>query len=111
MFDFCIDIVKKQLGKGNGQVFLCEHKYTRIEYAIKCMDTKSFQEQTEMLKISNPFVVKYYGTFEEGNFKYFVMEYCKGKGGNLEQLIKNNHGEFTEEVLFIIFKKIFLYRK
>jgi serine/threonine protein kinase len=109
VFDYCIDILKKQLGKGGyGEVFLCEHKYT--QYAIKRMDTKSFKEQiakeNEMfnLKINNPFIVKYYHTFEEGNFKYFVMEYCKD--GNLEQLIKNRREKnisFTEEVLFIIF--------
>jgi serine/threonine protein kinase len=43
--------------------------------------------------------VRYYDNFDENNYKYFVMEYCKK--GNLKQLINNKKTEkskFTETV-------------
>ena len=76
----------KELGAGSfGHVYLCTHKATKVQYAIKAIDKRNksnieekpyFRREVEvMYKIHHPNVVKLYGHFEDNNYCYFIMEY------------------------------------
>ena len=86
----------KELGAGSfGHVYLCTHKVTKVQYAIKAIDKRNktnleekpyFRREVEvMYKIHHPNVVKLYGHFEDNNYCYFIMEYISK--GNIYSLI------------------------
>ena len=89
----------KELGAGSfGHVYLCTHKATKVQYAIKAIDKRNksnieekpyFRREVEvMYKIHHPNVVKLYGHFEDNNYCYFIMEYISK--GNVYSLISQD---------------------
>ena len=89
----------KALGAGSfGHVYLCTHKATKVQYAIKAIDKRNksnieekpyFRREVEvMYKIHHPNVVKLYGHFEDNNYCYFIMEYISK--GNVYSLISQD---------------------
>ena len=89
----------KELGAGSfGHVYLCTHKATTVQYAIKALDKRNksnieekpyFRREVEvMYKIHHPNVVKLYGHFEDNNYCYFIMEYISK--GNVYNLISQD---------------------
>ena len=90
----------KELGAGSfGHVYLVTHKTTKAQYAIKAIDKRNKENQSEkpyfrreievMYKIHHPNVVKLYGHFEDNNYCYFIMEYIAK--GNIYNLIPHDN--------------------
>ena len=80
--------VKHKLGKGKfGLVKLGENKKTHQEVAIKIMNKKNMdtsdlelvRTEIEILKIcQHPNIIRLYDVFENPDYIYIIMEYCKG---------------------------------
>ena len=80
--------VKHKLGKGKfGLVKLGENKITHQEVAIKIMNKKNMDSsdlelvrtEIEILKIcQHPNIIRLYDVFENPDYIYIIMEYCKG---------------------------------
>ena len=92
--------ISKELGAGSfGHVYLVTHKTTKAQYAIKAIDKRNKENQSEkpyfrreievMYKIHHPNVVKLYGHFEDNNYCYFIMEYIAK--GNIYNLIPHDN--------------------
>ena len=92
--------ISKELGTGSfGHVYLVTHKVTKVQYAIKAIDKRNKENQSEkpyfrreievMYKIHHPNVVKLYGHFEDNNYCYFIMEYISK--GNIYNLIPHDN--------------------
>ena len=90
----------RELGAGSfGHVYLVTHKKTKAQYAIKAIDKRNKENQSEkpyfrreievMYKIHHPNVVKLYGHFEDNNYCYFIMEYIAK--GNIYNLIPHDN--------------------
>ena len=100
--------VKKELGRGSfGQVFLCTHKKTKVNYAIKAIDKRNktnedgkpyFRREIEiMYKLRHPNCVRLFGNFEDETYCYFIMEYVPK--GNLYNLIMANKNAGVDKIL------------
>jgi calcium-dependent protein kinase len=78
----------KVLGAGSfGKVFLSESiEDPSFKVAIKVLNKKkigediaAIREEVEILtKLDHPNIVRYYETYDDEKYMYFVMEYCPG---------------------------------
>jgi len=90
----------EKLGEGAfGQVFLCTHKTTGGQYAVKCMDRSSMSSEdlegleTEiavMKEINHPHVVRLLNTFSVGSITMMVLELVSG-GELFDRIVKKQH--------------------
>ena len=70
------------------QVLHCQHKETQQEFAVKILE-KNFirkerkthlvmMERNVMTAVTHPSVVRLYFTFQDAQYLYFVMDFCRG---------------------------------
>ena len=83
------DFVKNPIGRGAcGFVKLGRYKPDNRYYAVKCLMKYRYDKErdVEMLRnektileaITHPFIVNFFGSFQDTKFIYFVMEYVPG---------------------------------
>jgi len=73
------------------------------KYAIKAVEKKKLKKDLHLLKrelvilkkIDHPNIVRFYETYQDEKYVYFVMELCTG-GELLERIIKKGRLEETE---------------
>ena len=108
--------ISKELGAGSfGHVYLVSHKITKAQYAIKAIDKRDKNNQSEkpyfrreievMYKIHHPNVVKLYGHFEDNNYCYFIMEYI-AKGNIFELIPHDNKKRLNAKVVASLMKDV-----
>jgi len=96
--------VQRKLGQGSYcQVYLCKHKKSRKEYAVRvsnvggCPRRKIRQMELEnriLETVQHPNIVGYEGSFTDGKRLYIVNEFCSG--GDLIDLLVNVGGMIPE---------------
>ncbi|XP_013173146.1 PREDICTED: ribosomal protein S6 kinase 2 beta-like [Papilio xuthus] len=84
-----------ELGTGSFSVVrLCEHKTSRVQYAVKIMDKMQYDPREEieiLLRYSqHPHIVTLRGVYEEGGRILAVTELCRG-GELLEYITQRRH--------------------
>ena len=105
--------IKQKLGKGKfGLVKLGINKETNDKVAVKVMnknnmdssDLELVRTEIEILKIcQHPYIIKLYDIFENVDYIYIIMEYCKG-GDLFSYLQKRNFTLKEEQVAIIMYK-------
>lgn len=106
----------KPISKGAyGRVFLARKNTTGDLYAVKVMNKKDLlrknqsqhvqSERRIMAHANNPFVAKFYHSFQSKNHLFIVMEFVNG--GDLYSLLKNV-GNLNEEVTRVYMAELVL---
>ena len=106
--------IKEKLGSGKfGLVKLGINKMTKEKVAIKIMDKNKMdtsdiglvRTEIEILKIcQHPFIIRLYDIFENVDYLYIIMEYCKG--GDLFSYLEKRKFKISEERAAIIMHKM-----
>jgi serine/threonine protein kinase len=87
-----------------GEVKLCKHKQTKIEYAVKIIkkaksghrDSDMQRREIEALKIcQHPNLIGFYDFFENNTHYHIVIEYLQG--GDLFDYLERRDFKITEE--------------
>ncbi len=87
------------------QVLHCQHKESEQEFAVKILE-KNFirkekkthlvmMERNVMTAVTHPNVVRLYFTFQDAQYLYFVMDFCRG--GDLLGAISHFRGQHSGE--------------
>ena len=100
--------ILKILGEGNfGQVFKVVSKLNNKVYAMKRLDLENIKKmgkdalrleknETEFLqRLNHPHIIKYYKSFQEGNFLFIIIEYARN--GDLKDFIES-HKIFNKHI-------------
>lgn len=103
--------VVRQIGAGGmGAVFLALHpqmnkqvviKKLRSEVSIKALRDRFFREADDLMRLSNPHIVKMYDYFTDRGGDYIVMEYIDGMA--LDKLLKKQGGSLPIPLAVQIF--------
>eukprot|EP00232_Nephroselmis_pyriformis_P029064 CAMPEP_0182867350 /NCGR_PEP_ID=MMETSP0034_2-20130328/8673_1 /TAXON_ID=156128 /ORGANISM="Nephroselmis pyriformis, Strain CCMP717" /LENGTH=301 /DNA_ID=CAMNT_0024999699 /DNA_START=299 /DNA_END=1201 /DNA_ORIENTATION=+ len=90
----------KKIGQGTaGSVYKCQRKSDRLICTIKQIDITVLSEEEQMRAINevrilasleNPYIVRYFDSFLDGNYLNIVMEYIQN--GTLNDRLKNQRG-------------------
>ncbi|CAG9310858.1 unnamed protein product [Blepharisma stoltei] len=86
--------IQGELGTGSsGTVYKAKSLIDNNIYALKKINISnlSFEEKSEaqtLKKLDHPNIIKYYGSFKEGDWFYIIMEYAEG--GDLHKLFKHH---------------------
>ena len=97
--------IKEKIGNGRyGLIKLATNKKTGENFAVKIMSKKEMnstdlelvRNEIEILKIcQHPYIIKFIEHFENTNYIFIIMEYCKG--GDLIQYYKKKNFNISEQ--------------
>ncbi|XP_041529854.1 serine/threonine-protein kinase Nek5-like [Microtus oregoni] len=103
----------KIIGEGTyGKVYLAKHKTESNQCVIKEIDFTKEKEASKkevvlLAQMRHPNIVTFFGSFQENNRLFIVMEYCDG--GDLMQRIQRQRGVlFSEDQILCWFVQISL---
>lgn len=100
----------KVIGTGSfGKVYLCRDKTTGRLYALKMLQKKKIQEagitkdriliERKVLSESDhPRIVKFYSSFQDDHYLYFLMEYLQG--GSMKKYVHSSQSKRDSRVKF-----------
>ena len=103
------DIVEK-LGEGSyGSVFKAVHKESGVLVAIKQVaienDLEDILKEIRILQqCESPYIVRYYGSYTQGNDLWIAMEYCAG--GSVGDIMKVSGKTLSEDDISIVMKYV-----
>lgn len=100
-------VIGDEIGKGmSGVVYLCTHRTSGLQCAVKIIDTKKFglapglspaelREEAQIMKtLNHPSIIKIHDTYETNHVIYIVMELVRG-GDLFDSIVVR--GRYTEE--------------
>eukprot|EP01041_Mallomonas_annulata_P004441 gene4441-8852_t len=109
-------VIGDQLGSGTcGQVHLCVHLLTRVQCAVKIIDTRKFslspglsatdlREEAEMMsRLDHTNIIRIKDSFETAHTIYIVMELVRG-GDLFDRIVER--GKYDESNARIVMQKI-----
>eukprot|EP01135_Chromosphaera_perkinsii_P009931 Nk52_evm24s1967 gene=Nk52_evmTU24s1967 len=103
------DIVEK-LGEGSyGSVFKAVHRESKALVAIKKVsienDLEDILKEIRILQqCESPYIVRYYGSYTQGNDLWIVMEYCDC--GSVGDIMKASGKTLSEENISVVMKYV-----
>lgn len=110
-------VIGDEIGKGmSGVVYLCTHRTSGLQCAVKIIDTKKFglapglspaelREEAQIMKtLNHPNIIKIHDTFETNHVIYIVMELVRG-GDLFDSIVVR--GRYTEAQARSSMKQIF----
>ena len=106
------EILQNLVNEPNKLVLKVKHKKKGLIYAIKAKKQEYFQNKErnidymrekevlyDLTKKNFPHAVKLFADFQDSNFRYLVMEFCKGK--SLDKIRGEVHGGYIDQKLVI----------